>query len=349
MIIDDLEFYLLQTGRAPRDDRVRCLLTRVTADSGLEGWGEAACTWQAGELSGRRNMMLSVLRGRSVFDIEELLTLESLHSAPLRCAVEMACWDLVGRAAKQPLCHLFGGQYRRRIPVAVRLTGSRPGRVAEVARVLAERGLHTQIVTSCGRPDEDLETLAAVRARVGDRTELCFDAAACYDLETARDLCAKLEFDSPKFVLDPVNTGGLYSVAVLARQTSVPLAVRRAIHGPADVLAALRCGAAPLVIIDLEQVGGLAAARKCAAVAEAAGIRAMLGGGLSLGIGTAALLQLAASTPSLGSCSEWAIHQLRDHVLSDPLEINDGMIAVPQSPGLGVDVDRAKLERYQVS
>jgi glucarate dehydratase len=60
------------------------------------------------------------------------------------------------------------------------------------------------------------------------------------------------------------------------------------------------------------------------------------------------MLQLAASTPAFSSCNECAYHQLQDDLLTEPLEILDGMITVPQAPGLGVEVDRGKLERYQV-
>ena len=102
-------------------------------------------------------------------------------------------------------------------------------------------------------------------------------------------------------------------------------------------------------MVDLQLVGGIARARRCAAIAEAAGLSASLGGGLSVGVGAAAMLQLAASTPAFSGCNECAYHQLQDDVLCTPLEILDGMITVPLAPGLGVEVDRAKVERYQVS
>ena len=349
MKINDLEFYLVEIARTELEEPVRSLLVRLATDTGAEGWGEAGLQWRAGELPARRKALLPVLAGRSIFDIEDLLALEVLGSPPLRCAVEMACWDLIGRATRQPLCNLLGGGYRWRIPLAVRLTGSRPDRVAEVARAMAEQGFHAQIVTSCGRPEQDLRTLAAVRAAAGGRIELRFDGRSTYDLEAASDLCAELEYDSPKFFLDPLNTRDLFTLATLGRQTSVPLAVWRAIQSPADVLAAVRCGAAPFIVVGLEQVGGIAAARRCAAVADAGGVSAVLGSGPSLGIATAALLQLAAATPIFSGPSECACHQLKDHVLSEPLEIVEGMMAVPQAPGLGVEVDRAKVERYQVS
>src|SRR5208283_5752037 len=98
------------------------LLVRLTTASGLEGWGEAGLGWRPAELAARRDALRAVLAGRSVYDIEELHALDALSPAPLRAAVEMAVWDLLGRVLRQPLCNLLGGYYRRRIPVSVRLT-----------------------------------------------------------------------------------------------------------------------------------------------------------------------------------------------------------------------------------
>ena len=349
MKINDLDFYLVAIGQAESAGSARSLLVRVSTDSGLEGWGESGLGWRAAELSARRDALLAVLAGRSVYDIEELHSLEALAAAPLRSAVEMAFWDLAGRAMRQPLCNLFGGYYRRRAPVSVRLAGRRPAQMAQMARELAEEGFHTQTIAASGRPDEDLATLAAVREMVGESVELRFDGMARYDAETARDLCAGVEFEGLQFFLDPLNTRELYPVASLGRQTSVPLGVWRAIHGPADVLAAVRCGAAPYVLVDLEQVGGIVPARNCAAVAAAGGISPLLGGRPSVGIASAAMLHLAAAVSAFSSGNEIASRQLRDTVLAEPLEIVDGMMAVPQSPGLGVEVDRAKVEKYQVA
>lgn len=349
MEINDLEFYLVEIGRNEPGRPVRSLLVRLLTDEGLEGWGESSLAWRAAELAPRRDALLPVLAGRSIFDIEELHVLEALANPQLRAAVEMAFWDLAGRAAGQPLCRLLGGEYRRRIPVAVRLADGTPRRMARVARTLAEHGFHAQIVASGGRIEDDVAALAAVREALGDRAELRLDAMARFDVETARDLCAALEYAGVRFVLDPLGTRELYPVASLGRQTGVPLAVGRAIGGPADVLALVRCGAARFVVVDPEQVGGIVPARKCAAVAEAGGVAAVLRGGPSLGIATAAMLHLAAATPAFENCNECAVDQLHDDVLAEPLEIGDGMIAVPQGPGLGVQLDRAKMERYQVT
>ena len=346
MKINDLEFHLVEIGSMGLTQPVRSLLVRLTTDAGLEGWGESGLNWRPAELPARRDALLPVLAGRSIFDIEELHTLEALPSASLRCAVEMACWDLIGRALGQPLCRLFGGEYRQRIPLAVRLSGRRPERMARVAREMASQGFHCLVINSSGQVDLDRQMLLAVRESVGDRMTLRLDGLAQYDIETARDLCAAVEYDNLQFLLDPLQTQELYPIASLGRQTSVPLAVCRALHGPADVLAAVRCGAAPLLVLDLDQVGGLAPARACAAIASAAGISALLGGRPTLGIAAAAMLHLAAATPALSGGNETAYLQLQDDVLADPLLIESGMMSVPQMPGLGIEVDRAKIDRY---
>ena len=127
----------------------------------------------------------------------------------------------------------------------------------------------------------------------------------------------------------------------------MPLAAWRAIRGPSDVLTVVRCNAAPFVEIDLEQVGGIVPARTCAAVAAAAGVVPVLGGKTSLGVAAAAMLHVAAAIPAFSTSNEIASRQLRDSVLTDSFEIADGMMVVPQSHGLGVEVDRTKLERHQ--
>lgn len=348
MRIHDLEFSLVEIGRTNAEPPIRSLLVRLTTDRGREGWGEAGVAWREGELAARREVLLPVLAGRSVYDIEELHLLEALADPPLRCAIEMACWDLMGQALRQPLCNLLGGTYRRRVPLAVGLGAGRPQRLARFARELADQGFHCQTIASSGQVDLDAIMVSTVRDALGDAVQLRLDARAQYELEAARDLCAALEYERLQFLLDPLDTRELYSVASLGRQVLVPLAVWRAIHSPRDIVAAARCGAASTILIDLEQVGGISPARACAAVTAAAGIAPLLGGRATLGIATAAMLHLAAAIPVLAGANPCVYHDLRDDVLAEPLQIVGGMMTVPQGPGLGVEVDRAKVEKYMV-
>ncbi len=349
MPLSELELSVVSVPQAEGPQAVRSLLVRLATDDGLEGWGEAATEWQSDELAGRGAALRAAILGRNAFDIEELLTLDVLQNAPVRCAVEMAAWDLIGRRANMPLCHLFGGCYRRRVPLAIRLHAGHPRRAAKLAAELAQQGFHAQVLTTSGRPEADLAVLRAVRQVVGDRAELRLDGAERFDMETSRDLCAELEFDAIEFLLDPLNTRQLHTAATLGRQTTVPLAVSRAISAPADVLAVVRSGAARFVVLRLPEMGGLLAVRKSAAVAEAAGLKTLACTGPSLGIATAAMLQLAAALPVLDGCNESEYPQLHDDILTERLELVDGMLTVPEAPGLGIAVDRGKLEQYQVT
>jgi L-alanine-DL-glutamate epimerase-like enolase superfamily enzyme len=348
VLINDIEFLLVEVPRTGDMESVRSLLVRLTVDSGLEGWGESGLAWRSGELAARRGALLPVLAGRSVFDIEELHTIEALAPASLRAAVEMACWDLMARSAGEPLCRLLGGEFRLQVPLAVRLTGRRPERVAWTAREMAAQGFACHVLASAGRADLDGQRIAAVREALGDRLELRFDGQSCHAPETARDLCGDIEDQGIRFFLDPLTGTDFQAMAALGRQTRVPLAISRSLRRPSDVFSAARSAAAQVVVLDPERMGGLAPTRAAVAVASAAGMSVVLGGRPSLGIGTAAMLHLAAAMPALAGANESAYPQLPDDILAEPLEIMHGMMSVPRGAGLGVEVERAKVERHAV-
>lgn len=349
MQLAELELSLVNVPQAGGSETIRSLLVRLATDDGLEGWGEAPGVGRSDEVAGRGAALRAAILGRNAFDVEELLAVDVLQDAPIRCAVEMAAWDLIGRRAGMPLCHLFGGCYRRRVPLAIRLDAGPVRRTAKLAAELAQQGFHAQVLTASGRPEADLASLRAARQTVGERAELRVDGAEQFDMDTARDLCAELEFEAIECLLDPLNTRQLHAAAALGRQTTVPLAVSRAISGPSDVLATVRSGAARFVILRLPEMGGLLTVRKSASVAEAAGLKTLVCTGPSLGVATAAMLQLAAALPVLDGCNESAYPQLHDDILTERLELVDGMLTVPQAPGLGVAVDRGKVEQYQAT
>jgi glucarate dehydratase len=348
MRIADLEFHLVEVPRTGQLPPVRSLLVRLSTDDGLEGWGEGAVAWRSNELLPRRAFILPSLAGRSIFDIEELHEVESLASPPLRAAVEMACWDIVGKTSGQPLCRLWGGEYRRRIPVAARLTGRWPARLAWMARELSGHGYLAQIIELTGESALDRQIVSEVRETVGDSVQLRLDAQEKLTSDAARNFCREIEGQQVQCLIDPLAAHQLHPIAALARQTSVPLGVWRAVRSPADLLNLVRCEAATHVVIDPEELGGISAARACVQIGTAAGLTLMLGSRPSLGMATAAMLHLAAASPGLTAAHESSYHRLSGDVLVEPLVVNDGMMTVPQCAGLGVEVDRGKVERYLI-
>ena len=347
MKIADLELFLLRVAVDEASPCGRSLLLCLSTDSGLCGWGEAPLPWRADELPGRRDLLLTALAGRAVFDIEEALTLEVLDDPALACAVEMACWDLIGQIAAQPVCHLWGGSYRSRVPLVVRIPQTPAPGFERLARELFEQGFHRQIVTATGNVEADAAAVAIIRDSLGRWGDLHVDGRGLFTLSDARELCGSLVEQGIGFLLDPLAERPLAAAASLAQQTNQPIALCRPIANSRDAMAAVRSGAAAALVVDPHRVGGLTAARKCSAVAEAAGVPVALACQASLGVAAAAMVQLAAATPSLAGGSQCEYHQLRDDVLAEPLEIVDGMTVLSKTPGLGAKIDRGKIEKHQ--
>jgi L-alanine-DL-glutamate epimerase-like enolase superfamily enzyme len=346
MFLADLELFLLELPAS--NGAVRTLLVRVADDSGQEGWGETRASWHAGELAARRNSLLAVLAGRAIHDVEALLADDLLADRAVACGIEMALWDLIARAARQPLCHLLGGAYRSNVPLAIRLWPGSIENVIHRARTFAAQGIASQTITSTGLPEGDLQLVGALRDACSQRVQFRLDARGQYDSRAAAKLCSELESESVEFVLDPLADGHSDWLFAVRTRSRVPLACYEAIAAPADVLHLARTGNVSHVLIDPVRVGGLARARQCAVVAEAAGMGAgvrMLG---MSGLALAATLQVSAATPAFGTGHECSYPLLHDDILREPLRTSEGMLTVPMGPGLGVEIDRDKVEWYQV-
>jgi L-alanine-DL-glutamate epimerase-like enolase superfamily enzyme len=348
MKICDLELVLVEVPSRNGPPVVRSLLVRLSTDAGMEGWGECPCTFRAEDLPWRTASLLAMLEGRSPFEIEQIAALDAHTDPRIAAALQTALWDLIGRSARQPLCHLLGGLYRNRVPLAAPLPGQPADSLALVARERAEQGFHSLVLPSSGDPQRDLAALSAVQAVIGERTELRLDGQSRFELHEARDFCRRLEDHALSFFLDPLVEDQAGKLMTLARQTSVPLAAGRSLRSTADVLAAASGGGLHGVVLDLFQLGGLNQTRDAVAVARAGNIGVSLAVSPLLGVGMAAALHLSAALPALDSAHACYYPDLEDDILTEPHPTADGMMAVPAGPGLGVKLDRAKLDRYQV-
>lgn len=347
MKISDLELFLVELPLAGEAAAARRLIVHLVTEGEQAGWGEAPCQWRRSELFPRLKLLTSVLVGRSIYESEDWLDLKMHGDAALAAALEMACWDVIGRRAGEPLCHLWGGRYRSHVPLAPRLAVASTEATALEVRELAEQGFFSQVLVTRGALADDLELVHAVSEAVADHVELQLDAQNRYTLDEARQLCRELEETPLKGVIDPIAPRHWDQLASLGRQTNMPLAAAAGITGPEDVLALARTGAVSSVIVAAHRVGGLQRVRKCIAVAEAARLAPSLDCVSALGLSTAALLHLSAATPCLASAHLSTYHLLQNDILTEPLELADGLLTVPEAAGLGVQVDRAKLEQYQ--
>ncbi len=351
MIISDLEFFLVEIPCPRVGFPVRSVIVRVATPNGREGWGEMPLNWRADELQPRRDHLLPALTGRSVFDIEDLVRLEELRDPALCLGIETACWDLIGKLTGYPICYFFGGEYRHRIPLVARLYGSVPEEITATSIELHNQGYHRQVLPLSGKIDDDRRLVRMIVDSLGQRIELRLDGQCRYSKDDALLLCNEWEEWGIAFIIDPLESNEIADLWILQNQTVLPIGVRRAIRSASDILSVRQGNHSLFLVIEPSRIGSLHQARKCAAVAEAAGIRVSLATTPSLGILSATTLQLAAALPAFSNGNEGIVFRPQDDILRDrdTFDISDGLILLPHGPGIGAEIDRAKIDRYSVS
>ena len=351
MIINDLDFYLVEVPTRRNGVMIRSVLVRISTHNGYEGWGETQLKWRADELHHRRDRLLSAISGRSVFDMEDLVRVDELRNPPLRWGIETACWDLVGKLTSQQICHFLGGEYRHRIPLVARLYGNTPDEIAVDSMELFNLGFHWQVIQLSGNPEQDRRFVRAVHESVGHKIELRIDGMCRFSKEDALALARDWEDLGFGMWVDPLMTNDMNDLMKLQSQTIMQIGVRRAIRTPSDILTIVRENTSILPVIEPPRIGSIHETRKCAAVAEAADLRVALANSNSVGLSAAAMLQLAAALPACSGGNEGLVTRPQEGILKDrdAFGVNDGLVLLPSGPGLGVELDRSKIDRFIVS
>ena len=339
---------------APYQNRYRagthkeCLLIRIETDSGIVGWGETPEDWINQSFEGTpEDRLRGAAIGRDVFDIEAWYAQNTLGSY-LASGVEMAMWDVIGKATRQPLYRLLGGAIRKRIELAACM-GIRPYEEAKViARGYVEQGF-TTLKTKAGRhAEEDLEMVRGIRDGVGDRLKLRIDPNMGYASDVAFALARDLEKYHLEYLEQPMPFSCIGESARLRNITKTPLALNESVTTPEITLQILQLRAADVLLPDTYQCGGILGVKKVAALCEAAGVPCVFHCAHDLGLKTAAMLHVVASTPNFTLANDCTYYGLEDDILTPLHKIERGTMAVPEGHGLGVHVDEAKVARYRV-
>ncbi len=300
------------------------VVIRLEDDDGTTGFGEAA--------------PLEAYDGVSVDEV-----MDSLRSGPphrgappqARAAWELAELDLQRRRLGRPLGEPFNDQ----IPVNMTLPAGPPDEVAAAAAEGLKAG-YSCFKVKVGL-DDDADRVAAVRAAVGPWPALRVDANAAWTVEEAVAAVGELAPLDLELVEQPCPT--LEEIAAVRMQVEVPVAADESIAGADDVLAAAELGACDAVNIKLSGSGGFGPAREALRAAREHGMAAWLSSTLDGPWGIAAALQLA-SSESLAMACGLATLELFDAELARALPApSRGLMAVPQGPGLGVEVSDSAL------
>lgn len=270
-------------------------------------------------------------------------------------ALELACWDIMGKAANQPLCRLLGGRLRDEIPFAAYLyhrNANRDGlgRVDTLGEVLARAG---ELVSHYGfttlkykggvkSPDEEIEILEALRQEF-PKAKLRYDPQAIYSPATAIRIGKAIEHLDLEYYEDPA--WGNLAMARVRKNVRIPFASNMAAIDLDSAAEGLRLGSFDVILGDIFEWGGIAVMQKLKGACEMLQVNLNFHSAGELGIATAAYLHLAASCQSLPHALDTHATELAgDVVKPGSTELTErGTMRVPDGPGLGVELDRERL------
>ncbi len=338
-------------------------IVEVETDNGLIGLGEMGGGGESAEAAFRA--MKGYLVGRDPARLEEMRMLIANPTASLYnnrtqivAALEFACLDILGQAWNVPVSEILGGRLRDRIPFAAycffRYPDPRTGvgevrtidQVVENACQLKSRFGFTTHKVKGGvfHPDYELEAYRAVAAALpGDSFR--FDPNAVWSTEQAIRFGQAIEDLRNDYLEDPVF--GLNGMRRTRQMVRVPLATNTVVVNFEQLAANVLDLAVDVVLLDTTFWGGIRPCVKAAGVCETFQLGVAVHSSGELGIQLATMLHLGAVIPNLSFAADAHYHHLRDEIIEGgPFQYEGGAIRVPDSPGLGVRLNREKLREY---
>jgi L-Ala-D/L-Glu epimerase len=333
------------------------VIVKVTTDEGLVGWGEALERPSVyGEtvesiVAAYEKLLARTVIGLDPHDVERLWSRWSriAGNTTAKAALDVACHDIVGRAAGQPLYKLLGGWSDGRIELTMPISLASPEEVVRQAELAVSRGFGSVKLKVGKDVGRDVRVTEAVRAAIGDDVMLYVDANQGYSTGDAIKAAAEYARLGVDLLEEPVGPSNLDARVQLARQGGVPLLLDESIERPGDALREIAHGTVGAFSIRSPRTG-IMWSRKLIAVAEAAGLPCLAGSHRELGVGTIASAHLAAGHAAMSLPAELGVFTLvTESLLTEPIEIADGWMTLPAGPGLGVEVDPEKLEKFRTS
>src|SRR5690606_25396593 len=272
-------------------------------------------------------------------------------TSPAVAAVDMACWDIVGKVCGQPLVTLFGGRFRDRVECFYYVARTDPAEVADAAKRGIDAGFSTcYLKVGSDDPQLDLERVAALREGAGAQAKLRVDANEAWSPGAAIRMIRAMEPYDLELVEQPVSGRSLDEMAYVRSRVGVPLLANEASWTRQAQLAVIRAGAADVLSVDNQMDGGLLNLKRSAGLCEAAGLPVVKHSLGELGVALAAATHVIASTPNFRYANQAYGALLADDITAGfgggVDAYDDGCIAVPHGPGLGVRLDPDRVDRY---
>jgi D-galactarolactone cycloisomerase len=347
------------------------LVVEVRTDEGITGWGDCY-----GPAAVCRSIVDTLLKpsviGKDPFDVEVIW--EALYNKVKDYGVsgmtisgisgiDIALWDIVGKACKQPVHKLLGGAFRTRVEAyATGLYFKNMERLDEeaVEEALGYAGQGFRAIKmkiGLGSLKKDIERVAAVRKAIGPELRLMVDANHCFNVPQAIAIGRELEQLGVHWFEEPVSPEDLDGYAELRARLDIAIAGGENEFTKFGFREILAKRAMDIIQPDVCAAGGLTECKKIAALAQAHAVQCVPHA-WGTAIGLAATIHFLASLPDTPPCLvpmppmleyEQTFNPFRDELSQARIAHQKGWVDVPTGPGLGIEIDRKVLDRYRVA
>jgi muconate cycloisomerase len=335
------------------------VLVQLTTDDGLEGVGEATVTprWSGETVWGARALIDHVFRQvivgcdpRDIDIVSQRLNAVAVDNWFAKAAIEMACWDIAGRALGQPVYELLGGACRS-LTVRNRFSigAYSPELTAERAAERVAAGFDTVKVKVGTDPAQDVARVRAVRDAIGPTIKLTIDANGGWNEDEATTCLRALANCDLCLVEQPLPRGDYTALKRLRRATGQKILADESCFDEVEARELILQDCCDAISVYPGKQGGIAAARRIAALAAEHGVPCTIGSNLEWDVGAAAMLDFIVATPNMqverypGDCLGPFYHEFS--IAKNPLEIAGPLITLHDGPGLGIDVDWDVVQR----
>ncbi|WP_461197673.1 galactonate dehydratase [Enterococcus sp. N249-2] len=345
----------------------RWIFVKVSTDEGIEGWGEMISgTKTETVVAGAYEIGNRFLLGQNPFEIERLFQImhrSFFRGGPIHGTIvsglEMALWDIKGKALQVPVYELLGGAARDRIKVYSWIGGDRPNEVVAQAQDRFDRGFtavkmnateELHYIDSYEKVEEVVERVASIRDKFGYSLDIGVDFHGRVHKAMAKVLANALEPYHPMFLEEVVLPENEEHFKEVAQAVAVPLATGERLYTRWQFKSIFQAGAIDIIQPDVALCGGILETRKIAAMAEAYDI-AVAPHAPYGPIALAATLQVDSCTPNVFIQEQsLGIHynkgfDLLDFVKNKEIfQYKDGYVDLPQKPGLGLEMDEERVK-----
>ena len=327
------------------------VVVEISTDAGITGWGEGISVPSASAIE-------THLIGQSPFETERIWEAMRGNIGALS-GIDIALWDIMGKALDTPIYQLLGGAFRLKIPAyASGLFKKDKPNITEAlmdeAKGYVDAGFPAVKMKIGFGEAYDVKNVAAVRRAIGDDTRFAVDANCGYDVGTAIDVGQKILDADLFWYEEPITSDDVAGYREIRNALKVRIAGGEMLQGRWAFRDLLQKRGLDIVQPDISIAGGFTECRKIAAMASANYVRVlphMWGGSIRL----AATLHWQATLPDapqalnpVPSLLEFDMteNRLRTALAQQPIHAVDGYVDVPQAPGLGIDINRDILEKY---